>query len=895
MLHQLRLTTLSRLPVARFPLILCLTLAGLIYSLFAPQPGPFAIQVVKSDGAPAVGASVAWLAPGSLKLEWLVDAHGERLTTDADGYIYQPAPLPTDAQVVAGWPAYSAPQFGVYHTNLAVTPEGWSTTAELGEKGVKARVSAENPLILFDLSVSLAWDARSDPDYLAQLSQDLRAVSRTLYAISGGQIALDDVRVYLDRQHWAEADILIHATPDLLPSAAMGGIVTEPTTVTLGQRSVTFFPGQVQMGVTWNRFGNQQGRLGEDWPRALAHELGHYLLYLSDDYLGFSADGMAQLVDCPGSFMSDPYDPQARLLDPAAWDQTCQQSIAGRTTGLSDWETVLTLYPWLQERALLLNAGLPDLTQIQVLEPDTPLTALLAPIFPLVNPDGAPAQLHEASSRAYLFKNWGDSAVTRRLIDLGAPRADQVWGRGAAPGDRLCVFEHTRTITRRGCLMIGPSAQPVVMRSVAGWQPMAQIVAAGDVLQVTLRTGQTADWHMQFLAPAAAPSRPVRFELHAGDWIGQVQQPDPAWGYAYLWAPDAPDKELIVPFSVGQWGPSRGAWDAPTSSDNGELLILSLATLFDVSPPAMLHALPAAPGLPAWAYPISRAYAYQTEAPTAGSLLFHYFQRYVPGGEAFEVDTVLSVYYSADSGATWRALPTHIDARRNVAASSLAGPGYYVLVSSVGITLQTGWNLITYPLPGDTPTGALTTAPDAAFTIIYAWDDAAWSLFDRQAASQAEWADLVNDLSVLRFGVTYFAYATRPATLYFDWGTMTYQELEIPLTPAPDESLPLRPQSILPLHQPPIVFYGEILQSSELPLNAGLVLHAWSEGALCGEGRIMQYQDHWVYRLLVQPQAAGCTAAARSVQLELGGHFLTQTLSGDNTRAHYRPLVTGFN
>lgn len=891
MLHQLRLAPLSYVPSARFPLFLFLALATLIYGLFADTPAPFAIQVVKSDGAPAAGAYVAWLAPDSLKLNWLVDAHGKRLMTDASGYVYLPTPLPVGVSVVAGWPTHSAPQFQVYDTNLVVTPDGWSTATEWGENGVRVRVSAENPLILFDLSVSLAWDARSDPDYLAQLNQDLRTASRTLYAISGGQIALGEVSVYLDRQQWAEADILIHATPDRLPSATIGGLVTEPTTVTLGQRKVTFFPGQVQMGVTWNRFGNQQGRIGEDWPRALAHELGHYLLYLSDDYLGFSADGLAQLVDCAGSFMSDPYDPQAQLLGLAAWSQTCRQTVAGRTTGLSDWETLLSFYPWLQERPLLPNAGLPDLTQVRVLEPETPPGALYAPIFPLVKPDGAPAQVHEVSSRAYLFKGWGDSADTRRLIDLGAPRADRVWARGATPGDRLCVFENTRTMTRSGCLLIDQAAQLVVMIPVEGWQPVAEIAIVGDALQATLHTGQTADWQMQFLATAAAPSQPIHLGLNRGDWIGQVQSPDPAWEYAYLWAPDAPDKEVIVPFSVGQWGPSRGAWDVPVATDNGELQILSPATLFDAATPTTLHTLPVAPGLPVWAYPVSRAYSYQGDAPADGSLLFHYFQRAMPGGEAFEVDTVLAVYYSADFGATWRALPTQIDARRNVAVSPLTGSGYYVLASSVGIPLQPGWNLITYPLPGDTPTNALTTTPDTAFTIIYAWDGEAWSLFDRQADSQAAWANLVNDLSALRFGVTYLVYATRSAMLYFDWDSATYRELAAPLMPTPAEHPDVRPQSALPPHLPPIVFYGEIAQADRLALSEGMPLRAWSGGALCGEGRVTQYLGRWVYRLLVQPQTAGCADAARGVQLELDGRFLAETLSGDNTQAHYRPLA----
>ena len=45
------------------------------------------------------------------------------------------------------------------------------------------------------------------------------------------------------------------------------------------------------MGATWNRYGNAGIALGEDWPRTLAHELGHYALYQDDDYFGLECAG----------------------------------------------------------------------------------------------------------------------------------------------------------------------------------------------------------------------------------------------------------------------------------------------------------------------------------------------------------------------------------------------------------------------------------------------------------------------------------------------------------------------------------------------------------------------------------------------------------------------------
>ena len=48
------------------------------------------------------------------------------------------------------------------------------------------------------------------------------------------------------------------------------------------------------MGAVWNRYGNAGSSLDEDWPRTLAHELGHYALFLDDNYLGLDAAGQAR-------------------------------------------------------------------------------------------------------------------------------------------------------------------------------------------------------------------------------------------------------------------------------------------------------------------------------------------------------------------------------------------------------------------------------------------------------------------------------------------------------------------------------------------------------------------------------------------------------------------------
>ena len=69
-------------------------------------------------------------------------------------------------------------------------------------------------------------------------------------------------------------------------------MVSAVYTETIGTETITYEPGQVRMGAVWNRFGDYTGNLGEDWPRTLAHELGHYLFFLDDNYLGLTEDGL---------------------------------------------------------------------------------------------------------------------------------------------------------------------------------------------------------------------------------------------------------------------------------------------------------------------------------------------------------------------------------------------------------------------------------------------------------------------------------------------------------------------------------------------------------------------------------------------------------------------------
>jgi hypothetical protein len=137
----------------------------------------------------------------------------------------------------------------------------------------------------------------------------------------------------------------------------------------------------------WNRYGESNGNLGEDWPRALAHEIGHYALFLDDDYLGLDANGRLIPIDtCTDTAMSDPYrEDYSEFHFQELWLPDCANTLANKQTGRWDWKTVTTFYPWLN--GTITNTGPSNLplavTQIDFVEPVTPSTVLAAPIFNL--------------------------------------------------------------------------------------------------------------------------------------------------------------------------------------------------------------------------------------------------------------------------------------------------------------------------------------------------------------------------------------------------------------------------------------------------------------------------------------------------------------------------------
>ncbi|HSG21068.1 MAG TPA: hypothetical protein VLA31_09885, partial [Burkholderiaceae bacterium] len=367
-------------------------------------------------------------------------------------------------------------------------------------------VSSDNPLVLFNLDVSLEWDARQDPAYLEQLKFDLQRASELLYDWTDGQAALGRVNIYQALEKWNEAHLRIYANNRLRPNAGQGGIVSGVLTETIGVEAkhiflpfvfssagslsstsdlsgtslgntmptaitptqvITYEQSQVRMPATWNRYGEPGVSIGEDWPRALAHELGHYAFFLDDDYLGLDHGAVIAVTSCPGA-MADPYsDDDAGGYDEfhpvKNWSLGCEHTLSNLETGRASWQTIKKFYPVLKHETT--NYGPNSLplavTQIRVIDPITGTLPLEAPFISLLKGKGG--SYVPESALAYLFQ--GDDW----LAELGSPVASKVRADGARQGDRLCVFDPPAR--RLGCQELTANSQQLQMRKLDDWQP----------------------------------------------------------------------------------------------------------------------------------------------------------------------------------------------------------------------------------------------------------------------------------------------------------------------------------------------------------------------------------------------------------------------------------------
>ena len=779
------------------------------HGIVATQTFPFRVRgtqvFVEQDGQRRAAALVYRLPAGAERGGQLMRGPSGPYRTDNQGYMQGRGQLGVGDRLVALLPISYTAAYDAYYTT-PVDPATGLPGFTVSQAGVQTlTVSSANPLVLFNLDMALEWDASKDTAYLAQLQYDLNRTSELLYDWSDGQAALGHIRIYHDArrqpfvrrdqrdmpcdplaetgcyQPWLNGHIRIYASNEVHPNAIQGGIVGDRTEETAPTgKQVVYTPGMVHIGSVWNRYADSS-TLGEDWPRALAHELGHYLFFLDDNYIGQAADGSVQFISsdpitgCPGA-MNDPYTDFLTKYQPQpSWLPGCAGTYSQQTLGRSDWETIVAHYPWLHAPTVPIKDVNPGpsgqrlaFTQFEVVLPPAPVPAdrqtLSLPIFTISTTDGS-GYRPSPDAHAFLLQD-------TRLIELGAPSLDQVVARGARQGDTLCLLEPD--IQRAGCVAITPGSDQLVVQSVPDWQPQViftPVTSRTLTVQVAGLAGGIA-LKAQLYPRDGDATVAIDLPPAGSGYAGTFDLPEPVFeGSLRVWDANNPLRQVIADFVLGsnptRWDSRDARWRArlarwrarlaPVISSGGKVAVLGDNVDFGSEDWVFsLQAATALPGLPTWATPIGQGYWLHASANAPSlantAISFNYDRRDVPAGQ----EDVLHVFFW-NAGA-WTPLTTTINADQGIASAPTQGPGLYALVAAREIPLQgPGWNNFAYAVVGDpTPVGQALNSIVGYYSIVYSYEPTnqtdPWRAFDPTAP---DWA---NDLDFLEYGKAYWLY-----------------------------------------------------------------------------------------------------------------------------------------
>lgn len=888
------------------------------------ETSPFRVrgnQIRVLQGAqPMAGAQVFHFLAGDLRADPFTNSAGQPYVTDAQGYLQGRGALQLGDRLVAIAPISATQDYTLYYASAAPTLTGLDAhvVTTLGMQTLQ--VSATHPLLLFNLDVSLEWDARNDGTFLTDLQAAIRRSSEVLYDVSDGQIAIGEVRVHHAKAQWLGADVVMYAQNGIRPRASMGGVTAElrDDVGVSGVITNAYGPGQIRMGPNWDPFGQDLAELSANWQRAFAHELAHYLLYLPDNYIGVSATGLPISTDCQGSFMTSTYDDAySEFLTRTGWVGQCLDTVAAKLLDRTDWETVRKFYGMLLEPATT-NTGpslLPlNVTQMRQQTPATSAVSFAPAFFDLRKPTGELFAVPRA--QGYLFKTGGTSDLTDdSVIALGATvgGGDRIKVRGAAAGDRLCVFgpyNETTQSAAMGCLpSLQAGQQSVPMTMADNWQPViivnavtsetwaitATLKAAVSGLNMQLYPAYGAVTDTQtVLAPWKAmtvkPGNPLLY-------TAQMTLDDPSFeGIVRVWVPGQEgQREALTQFFLSPpWGPNSGgsglnadmrAWGAnsrqlgaPVASGDGQVTIFNTDNFFAEAGTTSLQALTELPNFPLWLTPVGKGYRFVSSVDTPRALMFNYHQRDVPEG----YEHTIHIYFQPEGSSAWQRLSTALDTSHNQATTQMLGngEGIYALASTLDVPLTgAGWNLFGYlNLPRRTVTEALVSIT-GYYSQVATYDPAAaaqWRIYDVAVMTEhPQYAGLVNDLTYLESPFGYWLYATENITLFLK-------------VPAPGE---LIPYATLTPGLPPATFYGPVRATATFTPAAGMPVTATVNGVVCGRGVVVEWAGGPAYRIMVASDTGdNCGVSGRGVQFAVGGYVYPQMAEWQNFRAWYLPL-----
>ncbi|MBN1658469.1 MAG: VCBS repeat-containing protein [Anaerolineae bacterium] len=895
------------------------------------------VRVVDEDGEPVPDATVYHRANNPTSLfEPYQDDKGRPFRTNPAGYLLGYGEIAEGDQLVALVPISHTESYTLYYTTAAPSPTGLDAHPVTALGVQTLTVSADHPLYLFNLDLSLEWDARNDATFLEDLDLALQRASALFYDVTDGQAAIGRVHVYQDRENWLGADVVMYAQNGIRPRASMGGVaadLTDDFDRNGDLISNAYGPGQVRMGPNWDPFGQSLAELDTEWQRALAHELAHYLLFLPDNYLGVGDNGAPVSVDCKGSFMTSTYDDAySELLPRNLWDEPdrgCEHTIAMSTTGRADWETVGRFYSAVYSPTTTFDgpSHLPlDITHVVQVPLSDTSQALPALVFDVRDEEYALLQV--SGAQGFLFKTRGtpDDLSDDAVISLGQTVADgdRIKVRGAEPGDRLCILgPYDPTLpgttsplsgTLAGCIeSLQNTDRAVRVSPAAGWRPNVVVTAITSrtlAVTATLAVAETG-LNLQVLPtyggltatePISAPWKLMTavgptptltftasiilaepcFELMVRVWVPGSRPPREALSPLYVSPPWGPDSPGVGGLNVPRaWGANKRQLGAPVASGDGGVTIWNVTDIFADTGTASLQAVHNLPGLAPWLAPVGPGYRFAAgDEPFPRAIAFNYLERNAPAG----FEEALYVYYSPDDGANWQRLPTTRDTNHNQASAVMPdspdtgyGEGLYALACTIDMPqFQPGWNLFGYPLQGSRSITEALASLDGFYTTVYDWQGTGPACYDCWHVYDATWDPAYNTVDTLAFGETYWIRVTEGITLS--------------LRPVVDRAM--APQGSLLI--PPATFYGPVAAGAGFTPAVGMVVTATVGNRVCGLGETLALDGQVVYRVSVLADepgyAAGCGRPGSAVRFAIGGQPMACAGRWDNDAVQEHPL-----
>lgn len=591
-------------------------------------------------------------------------------------------------------------------------------------------VSEQNPLMLHNLDISAQWNLEGDAAYKAQLRDNIIAASEHLYDFTNGQMALGTVNVRQNYEGWDDADTWLFASNNLRPEAGIGGKV-ESTTVdpewdgTGDKHKLVYEPGRVYMGATWNRFGlpgvpiSGTGGMTEtvdtsgDWASVLAHELGHYLLFLDDTYFRFRDDLVIEAVySCVGSGMGWVYFEENTefVFNEEYWKQNCLHTSRNDQLQRTEWKTLRLWYPWMVDPSDDPGpTALPTpLTQVNFIAPTGASVPVVNQLFDLDYRDGETAS---AEARAVLFRN-------NRVIDQGKPTkgTTQITLHGAQAGDRFCLIDINDNAqapetprNQYGCETIAAGDNTLFLEKNSAWAPVILI----DPITPTIPGGTTLAISVTQPADAGSVLKARVYPEHKDEvnevtlsgagsgYSGILHLPFTPAAYVQLFideseAPDGtnPRREAIIDYGIGGGGlpgPTHNVGWAPiiSSSDGRAFFVLPSGLTLDSGQFIALQSMAGTPKLPANATIVDQPYrliAYPQRLVEDGSINLR-FNTTLPLQAASSSEEMYALHFW--NGTQWLPLETTLttEAEGNQLASAPSqGVGIYALLRTTGLT-----------------------------------------------------------------------------------------------------------------------------------------------------------------------------------------------------------------